>query len=335
MLRVYLDQNKWVDLARAAAGRPDGERFADALAVCRAARDLGTASFPLDMYRYWETSKRRDDRSRHRVADLMRELSLHHTMAVPIGLLDHELDVALRRRFGRPERPRSRQVFGVGIRHIGEDRLSWPEPDFSALPDGGASVPAGLRAQVARAVVGTIEAELLRAGPETLRAVGLDPATSDHDKRFVEHEQRVAAEIARHGLTGDAVDMAVRASDFGDITPAVIDALGRIGIEYDEFVAAMTPAALMAFMDDLPTRHVTNVLRSAKHRQHQQKWEPNDFVDIVALPVAAVHCDVVVTERQWVHRMKQGRVDQRYSTVLLSDTADLVSVLAHDSSDRA
>jgi hypothetical protein len=41
-----------------------------------------------------------------------------------------------------------------------------------------------------------------------------------------------------------------------------------------------------------------------------------------------VYCDVVVTERQWVHRLRQGKVDQRYDTVLLTDTADLVNVFA-------
>ncbi len=96
---------------------------------------------------------------------------------------------------------------------------------------------------------------------------------------------------------------------------------------YDQFMADRTVGELLAFVDDLPTRYVTNVMRSAKHRETQQKWEPNDFVDIVALPVAVVYCDVVVTEKQWANRLRQGKVDQRYSTVLLNDVADLVGVL--------
>ena len=67
---------------------------------------------------------------------------------------------------------------------------------------------------------------------------------------------------------------------------------------------------------------------SAKLRQSEQKWELNDFNDIVALPVAAVYCDVVVTEKQWVHRLRQGKVGQRYDTTLLSDTAMLADLLA-------
>ena len=130
-----------------------------------------------------------------------------------------------------------------------------------------------------------------------------------------------------HGLVGDAIDQAVRSADFGDVRPAVVVALERIGMTYDQFMADRTVGELLAFVDDLPTRYVTNVMRSAKHRETQQKWEPNDFVDIVALPVAVVYCDVVVTEKQWANRLRQGKVDQRYSTVLLNDVADLVGVL--------
>ncbi|GAB2817929.1 hypothetical protein GCM10027022_04900 [Alpinimonas psychrophila] len=48
------------------------------------------------------------------------------------------------------------------------------------------------------------------------------------------------------------------------------------------------PTEVVRFIDDLLTWYVTNVMRSAKLRQTQQKWEPNGFNDIVALPVAAV-----------------------------------------------
>ncbi len=97
---------------------------------------------------------------------------------------------------------------------------------------------------------------------------------------------------------------------------------------WDGFIEGMGPTGIWQFMDDLPTRYVTNIMRSAKLRQSEQKWELNDFNDIVALPVAAGYCDVVVTEKQWVHRLRRGKVGQRYNTTLLSDTAALVDVLA-------
>ncbi|SCF42289.1 hypothetical protein GA0070216_11555 [Micromonospora matsumotoense] len=327
MLRIYLDQNKWIDLARAASGHPAGERFSDVLALARASVTSGTVSFPLDMYRYWETSKRGNDRSRNEVVDVMRELSRQHAMALPFGVLDQELDFALQRRCGRPEHPRRQRIFGLGMQHIGSGRMNWPKLDITALPDGGASLGGGLRAQLEHVITESIEEQLLRAGPDTFRALGFDHAASDHGQRFVNFENTVAAVIAQHGLQGDAIEQVVRGTDFIDIQPALIAALDRIGLTYDQFVSGSTVLDLMNFMDDLPTRYVTNVMRSAKHRQTQQKWEPNDFIDILALPVAAVYCDVVITEKQWIHRLRRGKVDQRYHTVLLNDTAGLVQVL--------
>ena len=331
MLRIYLDQNKWVDLACAATGHPKGDRFADALTICRAGVASGTVSFPLDIYRYWETGKRGNDRSRNDVADVMQELSQQHTMALPFGVLDQELDLALQRRFGRPAHPRRQQVFGVGMRHITEGRLAWPELDLGSLPDG-VVVPPGVRALLASAMAEMIEEELLRAGPATFRGLGFDHAASDHGQRFVDFENALAATIAKHGLTGDAVNQAVRATDFGDIRPALVEALEGIEMTYAQFMDCSTVGDVMSFIDDLPTRYVTNVLRSAKHRETQQKWEPNDFVDIISLPVAAAYCDVVVTEKQWAHRMRQGKVDQRYGTVLLNDVAALTGIVIGASS---
>jgi hypothetical protein len=328
VIRVYLDQNKWIDLARAATGHRSGDRFADALASARSAVTSGVASFPLDMYRYWETGKRNDDRSRNDVADVMLGLSRQHTMALPGELLPAELDEALMRRFGQPKHPRQPEVFGIGLRDITKGRMTWPAPDISKLPDQGGSISPDRVADLERAFNRVLEERLLRAGPDIVRAAGLDRAALDLDQQYVDYENSIGREIREQRLTGDLLELAVRASDLGGIRPAVTEALERIGLTWDEFVTDMGPGYLVSFMDDLPTRYVTNVMRSAKLRQTEQKWEPNDFNDVLALPVAAVYCDVVVTEKQWVHHMRQGKVDKKYATMLLNDTADLVGILA-------
>lgn len=334
MLRIYLDQNKWIDLARAATGHQLGERFADALAMARAGVAAGGVSFPLDIHRYWETSKRGNNKSRNDVVDLMLELSCRRTMTLPVGILKQELDLALRRRFGRPEEPRKQQVFGLGMRHVTEGKVQWPELDLSDALNSRAALPNGLGASIGRGFGEYLEEQLLRAGPDTFRMAGFDHNDFDFGQRFVDFENRVAAEIVKQGLRGDYINAAVRVADLGDIRPAVTEAFERIGLSYEQFTSTCTVADLLAFIDDLPTRYVTNVMRSAKHRQRQQKWEPNDFIDILALPVAAVYCDVVITERQWVHRLRQGKVDRRYNTQLLNDTAMLSEVIVAASTDQ-
>lgn len=44
VLTVYLDQNKWIDLARAETGQPKGEPFVETLAAFKQAVDEGRVS---------------------------------------------------------------------------------------------------------------------------------------------------------------------------------------------------------------------------------------------------------------------------------------------------
>lgn len=331
MLRIYLDQNKWIDLARAATGHPDGTQFHDALAMSRTAVQAGDVSFPLDIYRYWETSKRGNADSRLRVVEVMRELSRGHTLAPPFGLLDQELDTALSRLFEVATEPRKQQVFGLGVRHISGDRVQWPTVDSMVNPVLSRALPSGTMPLLQDEVNDLLEAELLGAGPEMHRRAGRPLSEYDQAQRFVEFENEVAAAIKHHNLKGDHVDLAIRASDLGDIRPPLDAALQRIGMTFEQLHKELGASGLLGFIDQLPTRHVTSVLRSARHRQTHHEWEANDFVDIVALPVAATYCDLVVTEKQWAHHLRQGKIPEKYNTIVLSTLKDLTQVIVNAS----
>ncbi|WP_395638542.1 hypothetical protein [Pseudolysinimonas sp.] len=333
MLRIYLDQNKWIDLARAATGHPSGKAFTEALAFARAAIATGSASFPLDFYRYSETTKRADPRSRNDVIDVMLELSRHHTIALARDALPAEIDFELNRRLGRPEVPRRSEVFGLGLRHVLKDRLDLPRPDLSRLDDASKAKILGRELDFERAFQQVVEEELFRRGSDALQAPEFVKTIASIDARYADHETLIRSEIQRRGLTGELLEAAVRASDLGSIQGEVIEALERVGLTWEEFVGELTPSFVQSFMDSLPTRHVTNVMRSAKLRQWEQQWEPNDLNDLLGLPIAAVYCDVVVTERQWAHRLRVGKIDERYGTVVLSNVADLVPIL-QGASDR-
>jgi hypothetical protein len=325
MIRVYLDQNKWIDLARAATNHESGTQYRAALDAARAASSSDAASFPLDLYRYEETGKRGNAPSRTRLADFMFELSQQSTMARPNALLPGEIDRVLNQRFGRPAFPRRPEVFGVGISHMASS-LSLPPLDLSPLPEGHPFKSGDLRAALEHAFDRAVEHGVLRAGPEMARSMGLDVKMRAVADQYVAYESSHAESFERKHLTGDDLEFAVRLTDFANIKVAVVEALERVGLTWAGFIYGMQPSDVMSFMGDLPTRNVTNVLRAAKFRQ-KQKWERNDWNDIEALAVAVVHCDVVVTEKQWVHHLHQAGVDERYGTTLLSDTSKLAQVL--------
>lgn len=327
MLRVYLDQNKWIDLARAAKGTPQGAPFRDVLDVATAAAEAGLASFPLDVSRYMETAKRGSYESRLELATVMLRLSRLDTIAPPSVILPAEIDAALRRRCGRPETPRPLRVFERGIDHALGGRL---EESRIELPEG-LTVPPGYLAQVN---------ETLRLVLETVALTGPPPgmtlppgyaeviAAMTQDREYAAHENDLAALMAEHGHNkGDRLDRAVLGTELRDISRPVVEALVRADIDPQSFVDVLGREGLASFLDDLPSRAVTTSMRRRKHAETQQRWEQNDLNDVVSLPVAAAYCDVVVTERQWTSRMRQAKVDTRYGTVLLADLRELTDVL--------
>ena len=49
----------------------------------------------------------------------------------------------------------------------------------------------------------------------------------------------------------------------------------------------------------------------------------NDLNDIAYLTLGLAYCDVLVTERQWVHRIRQAKLDELYGTIVIYDLREL------------
>ena len=114
MLTVYLDQNKWIDLARAESGHPHGVRFVETLAVLKAAADDGRARFPLSMAHYYETGKQRDRRKREELAATMTRLAGMLRIAPPHVIVSWEIKRALIDSFGLGIPVEELDQFGFG-----------------------------------------------------------------------------------------------------------------------------------------------------------------------------------------------------------------------------
>jgi hypothetical protein len=110
MLRVYLDQNKWIEVARALKGGI--ANAPEVLTIIGAAVDHGYASFPISAAHVFETWKAASAARRHALAPAMATISKNHTIAAPSKLLPGELDRAFQRRFGRPLSPLPIMPFG-------------------------------------------------------------------------------------------------------------------------------------------------------------------------------------------------------------------------------
>jgi hypothetical protein len=87
MLRVYLDEMKWIDLSRAVHGDERGKPYQEAALVIGEAVEQGQASFPLSMGHYIETWRKRRATRRRRLDRTMAAFSLNHAIAPHLRLL--------------------------------------------------------------------------------------------------------------------------------------------------------------------------------------------------------------------------------------------------------
>jgi hypothetical protein len=306
VLFVYLDQAKWIDLARAAHGDPAGSRYEPALAAARAAVAEGRAAFPLSSGHYIETWRQSNDGRRRRLAHTMSELSRHVAIASPPVLCNVEIDSYLQARFGRPSEPRRCPVFGRGLAHTTEHA---PVPVAPYSP--------------------SVEEKLLARRPDGFLPHGRGHL--DYAEAYADAEQALQADIPRlRGLER----YTLFATAVAEIEENISEALAR---------ASLPPTLLMQFLVEdakefisaLPTRAAALRLREVRHQNREKAWEPNDMNDVAYNACAVVHCDVIVTERFWADMLRRSRLNVEHDTVVLTDVADLPEALARESREPA
>jgi hypothetical protein len=320
MKRVYLDQKDWINLSRANQGLSSGVGFNDALLVARVGVAQGHVSFPLSLIHYMETYHRNDWKSRHDVADVMAELSRFHTIGPPTAVVPAEIDRALQARFGRPAKPRPLQVFGQGLRHAANDA------SFQFTIPDDVPIDKHTRIEFERDLAADWERAMLRGPAMNTPLPWLDPhAHRQVEQTYQQSEQALTRKLKQSGWgKGDKLRRVMLASGLIDILDPLVEALQRAQISVDEFLA-LDEVGATAFLQDLSSRWALFEMRRDLHARGVH--EEGDIRDLAALSIAVAHCDVVVTEKQWVHVLRKAKVDQMMETTLLSDVADLPPVI--------
>lgn len=326
MLNVYLDQNKWIDLARADHGRD--ERFRDVLDLAFEGTRQGFLRFPLSSVHYMETWNHRKAKRRWQLAATMLKLSrpptarAPHTIAGPPEIVPMEIDLALSARFGKPFSPRGRDIFGQGFAH------AFGQPDYWFKAPEGMTLSGDQIGRLEYAATRFIEAAMVSGPAQDLPVPGIDSETyKTYSQKYKARDETLGA-----AFTWLKLDKAIRerwlvAFSLLDIKEPLSEALARAGIGWDEF-EALGADGLTEFLRHVPSRYVDYELHRLRHENPQSKREVGDLDDLAALSIAVVYCDVVVTERQWVHLIRRALLDQLYGTTVLYDLRELAPLMA-------
>ena len=296
---IYLDQNHWIELSRAAYGRSSRTDTPGVVESLRQAQRSGRACFPLSYGHYVETRKQREPDRRGRLAAFMLELSDGRTVAPSPVVIRHEVEKTLARCFPGRVVPGPFEFLGHGLAHAAANRalevpLEWPP--------GADAMPASRRAAFEDILRAVAEHSLLSG--VLPRGTGLGPLTDLTVERgfktSLEQWRGAALKYSKDELEREVCD-----SNFSDIAYLVHEALDRYGISLDEFERRGELRG-RAFLDEMPSQRADMHLKVQWAKNAQLQPLDSDLMDWSFLGVAVSYCDIVVTEKKMADLFSRG-----------------------------
>jgi hypothetical protein len=313
---VYLDQNKWIDLARAHYDREDGRKFQATLARVKAAIESGRLLLPMSGVHIMETVAPEDAGRRQRLAEFMVQLSGNRSICTHMIISKFEIRQAVMRRLGHDFRTSVRQ-------QIVQDGL------YGAL-DVEPAV-SGVSHEIAQEVLA------LAYKPETSVKILCDAVKRDEIRAMREEQERALVELEearRRAVEQLTLDERRRAALFELFTTSapgreLLAVLVELNIPMRGFIDGFkTTEEWVSFFHSIPTIEMLNELTLARDRDTGRKIHRNDFKDIAFLSVAIPYCNAVVMENYFGHLVQSTGLAGKYGTRVLTDLNDLPDYLA-------
>jgi hypothetical protein len=310
---LYLDQNKWIDLARAHYGKPGGEPFEAALQAVRRATELARLVVPVSVVNVVEATAHHDSERRERLARFMVELSGNLAMQPHMAVFPWEVKNAVRAFFTEKQLLRIRSsLVRRGVQHaFGKQmRIAGLSPS-----DEAAALEAMNHPDIAVEL-------LLKEGD----ARELSEQARKGDEETAAMCERVRARSAAASLTPEqrfGVELAEYFSD-GVGQRALQESCEEAGITVTGFFEQLIERGTMKeFFQRIHSLHVLLSLTVARDKDQVRPIHRNDHKDVMGLAVALPYCNLVVSENHWGHMAKTLKFDQQFDTVLLTDARAL------------
>jgi hypothetical protein len=314
---LCLDLNKWIDLARAHYGRPDGAPFRTALAAVRKAVDLGRLVVPVTGANALEVMQPGDVERRRRLAAFMVDLSRNHSLVNDTAVIIPEMRHAVLRRFAgkEPTSPIRSILVQRGMTaaiagrkpliHTGNEAMDLLLTDAAHEPEVSveALVHTATRAHIAS----------FRRQDEDTNEIVAQVRQIDAHLKIEERRRLEFTNLLRDGALADLLRSL--------FTETRVDAAPF-------FNWLWTGENVVRFVQDVPGIDVMATLMLYRDRNREHATHRNDGRDFSFLKVAIPYGNVVVTENFWAHLALSTGFAAKYGTTVIAKTTMLPEVLA-------
>lgn len=278
---VYLDQNKWIELAKMVHGKDNSTRAKNVVRDFEAAIDGDHVVVPLSAFHYMETARVSNADRRIRLGEVMWHYSKGNTIAAYPVVLRHELEIALSKHF--PEvHPGTLQLLGRGSSHA-----------FGFSPPSG--VLSLVEEDVERAML--IGNKKLNVKPPFFR-------NTEHQEKFRSHLASINSR--KKELPKEKWEDWLYAILMLDIREPLYEVFLNYGLPENAFERIGEPG-LKAIINDMPTRHLDLHLHKQVLRNPNYAPKITDLEDWSGVGVASCYCDVVVCEKHMADMLRRDR----------------------------
>lgn len=278
---VYLDQNKWIELARIVHGKEQSKHAKAILYALNAATESGCI-LPLSTMHYMEAARISNTGRRARLGSVMWKYSKGNTLTSYAEVVRHEVEVALSNYFPLVVPSDNFALLGRGVSHaFGEHRTSNFPPEIEE----------------------EIERSMLTGNPR----MNIDPLSfknGEHRENFFTHLgslHKTKEDLPKSKWENWLYGMAL-----ADIRNPLAEVMRRHHIELEAF-KSLGETQLKAIVDAMPTRHLDLHLHRQVLRNPNYKVQITDLEDWAGVGVASCYCDVVVCEKHMADMIRRDR----------------------------
>lgn len=276
---VYLDQNKWIQLAQIINGKNKSKSAIETLNEIKASIECGYI-YPLSAIHYLEFSRISNSGRRKRLGQVMWDISKNKSLASSEDIVIYEIEVALSKYFPKIK-PRNLELIGTGVLHaFGQDEQS-ELPWLSQYID-----------------------KSLLTGAE---ALDIDPISffcEKYRKNFQSHLSSLNEK--KHQLENSKWENWLYAIALKDISSPLTKVMINNGIHPDQ-LNDFSADEYTDIVNSMPSRALDVHLHRQVLKNPNYKAKMSDLEDWAGLGLAACYCDVVVCEKHFADMLRRDK----------------------------
>ena len=311
---VYLDQNKWIDIARAFYGREDGKKYQPVLQKLQEKVNSGEIIVPISAVHIIETARNGDKDRRERLANFIADLSKSYGILPYTSVREEEIENAILLKLGQATKHNIQEIaINRGVAHVLGMEL--PKNVFSDDYKNFLIKVNQLEKFVATMMIDFISRELVNE----LKQEDIDAIVDYEKSRQLKNEELSKETRLRVAIMEMAYDR---------LFPVIIKQLKKMGIDPKPFADSFSDIEdWKRFFFSMPTMDIWINLHILRDNDNDKAVHRNDTNDMAFLSIAVPYCDIVVTEKYWAHLLISNGYDKKYNTTILSDLTELTDLI--------